>query len=173
MKWSLKKTLSRGVSFRPIENEDMKYLWAAYKKGKLESMGEPFDKIDMNPNDFDSEFKGLVASGVYSGMWILLSKDEPIGAVLGFWGHPIPRYAPFMTVGDIIWFPQTTARQKIEASVNFFNEARKDIQFVEYASQEHKRFFEIIAKHGVMRRVGTMHNVYSDEPAAVFETRAI
>ena len=85
--------------------------------------------------------------------------------------HKNAEKSPFLVVGDIVWFPWSSPRQRIESAVNFFNEARKEIAFMEYARKQDKRFFEMIAKHGIMRRVGTSHNIYPDGPATVFETR--
>lgn len=172
-KWRLSKTLKRKPSFRPIENDDLRFIWAAYKKGALSSMGERFTSGDALPQDFTEEFEAEVLTN-YAAAWTLFptkDSEKPVGLVLGFYSHPDPLFAPFMIVGDIIWFPWATRRNKIESSVNFFNEIRKEIQMVEYASKEHKPFFEMIAKHGIIRRVGTMHNVYPGEATSVFETR--
>ena len=76
-----------------------------------------------------------------------------------------------MIIGDMLWMPWASKRNKIEAAVHFFNTIRADIPMVEYANLEAKPFFEMIAKHGIMRRVGTSHNVYPGEPTAIFETK--
>lgn len=113
----------------------------------------------------------------YHGSWTLLAETAkgfmPAGFVFGFLSHPDPRYAPFMIVGDIVWMPWTTPRNRIESAVQFFTHGRAGIPMVEYANERNKKFFETIAKHGVMRRIGTSFCVYPDEPAAVFETRNI
>lgn len=59
--------------------------------------------------------------------------------------------------GDAQWFPWASTREKIEHSVNFFNEIRKLIYMVFYCSYEDKAFYEHIAKHGIIRRVGTLY----------------
>ena len=173
--WKLKKTLKRRTHFRPIEQEDVQYVWVAYKSGLLESMGPPFDGTDMSPEEFQAEFIAQ-AETVYHAIWTLFADTKkgylPVGLVLGFWSHPDPSFGRLMNVGDMIWFPWTSKRNKVEASVNFFNDIRKEVPMVEYAKLDDKKFFETIAKHGIMRRVGTMHNIYDGEPAAVFETRA-
>lgn len=173
-RWTLKRTLKRKTHFRPLEEEDIQYIWVAYKSGRLETMGPPFDSDDLSPDEFKQEFLAQVEV-VYHGAWTLFAETKrgylPSGLVLGFWSHADPRFGVFMNVGDMIWFPWATDRNKVEMAVNFFNEIRKDISMVEYAKLDDKKFFETIAKHGVMRRVGTMHNIY-EGPAAVFETRA-
>lgn len=114
-------------------------------------------------------------SANYHRFWALIGPTKrgfiPVGFVLGFWSHPEPRFAPFMIVGDMLWMPWATKRNKIESAVHFFNRVRNEIPMVEYAREPHRKFFETIAKHGIMQRVGTMFNVYPGEKCAVFETR--
>lgn len=172
--WRLKKTLSRPVDFRPTERDDVRYAWVAYKKGLLADMGGKFVETNMTADEFKTEFE-VVITTIYHGVWTMMAQNSkgylPVGIVLGFWSHPDPQYAVFMNVGGMIWFPWATARNRVEAAIHFFNSIRSEVPMVEYAREKDKRFFEIIARHGVMRRVGTSHNVYSGEPAAVYETR--
>lgn len=172
--WRRKRTLSRRVEFRPIEREDIRYAWAAYKKGCMTSMGAKWAGGEMDAADFATAFE-VEVSTIYHGAWTLMAQSRkgflPVGFVLAFYSHPDPRLSPFMILGDIIWFPWATARNKIEAAVHFFNCIRSSIPMVEYASEKNTRFFEMICQHGLMRRVGTMHIVYPGEKTAVFETR--
>ena len=131
-------------------------------------------KIDagLAPEDFTVAFEATVPAR-YSGAWLLFAgAGKPVGLILAFFSHPDPALAPFMIVGDIIWFPWASCLQRVEAAVGFFNEARKEVPMVEYAMPKDRRFFEMICKHGIMRRIGTSHNVYAGEPAVMFETRA-
>ena len=154
----------------------MKYVWAAYKKGNLASMGARWGQDGMDPNTFEAEFFGEVSAN-YHGAWTLFAETSrgfiPVGIVLAFYSHPNPQMAPFMIVGDLIWMPWASERNKVESAVNFFNDARKEMAFVEYAEEKYKAFFEMIARHGVMRRVGTTYNVISGAPVAIFETRGV
>ena len=174
-KWRLKRTLSRNVSFRPIEDEDVKYAWAAYKKGWLASMGGKFATVDMEAEEFKTEFPKEIFDK-YSAAWSLFA-DAPkrgniqVGMVLGFYSHQDPACAPFMIVGDIIWFQWASARNRVESAVNFFTNIRGEIPMVEYAAEKDKKFFEMIARHGVMRRVGTTYSIKPGEAYAMFETR--
>lgn len=172
--WRLSKTLSRKLDFRPIEDEDMKYAWASYKKGALASMGGVFSDTTLTADEFKTAFQVEVTT-TYHGAWTLFAETRrgymPVGLVLGFYSHPNPRFAPFMIVGDMIWFPWSSSRNRVESAVYFFSKIRSQIPMVEYASEQHKRFFEMIAKHGIMRRIGTSHNVYPDQATSVWETR--
>lgn len=173
--WRLKKTLARKVDYRPIELEDMKYVWAAYQKGALGSMGPAWERPTMTASLFSDAFKSEIIKN-YSSVWTLFAETKmgmrPVGLVLAFFSHPNPQLSPFQIIGDIIWFPWASKRNRIEAAVNFFAKIRNEYPLVEYAKGEAtKRFFEMLAKHGVVRRVGTTFNVFRGEAVAVFETR--
>ena len=171
--WRLKKTLSRRLEFRPIEQEDMRYIWAAYKGGSLASMGGAFSESEMNAEEFKTAFEAEITTR-YHAAWTMFAETKrgfvPVGFVLGFYAHPEPQFAPYMIVGGIVWFGWASKRNIIECTVKFFNEIRNTLPMIGYANEEHKRLYEIVAMHGIMRRVGTSHNVF-DGPAAVFETR--
>jgi hypothetical protein len=171
--WRLKKTLARQFDFRPIEDEDVKYVWAAYQKGALASMGEQFAVPKMTAAEFKEAFETEVLTN-YTLAWTLFANTlkgyRPAGVVLGFHSHPNPKFSPFAIIGDIIWFPWTSARNRIECGAHFFRKV--DMPLVEYAhGDKTKRYFETMARHGLMRRVGTTFNVFRGEPVAVFETR--
>ena len=174
-RWRLRKTLARKTDFRPIEREDLKYIWAAYRLGSLASIGEKFADTTKESSDFSEAFEAEIQNN-YHGAWTLFAETTrgfiPVGLVLGFWSHPNPQFAPFMIIGDMIWFPWSSPRNRIESAVNFFNRIRNEIQMVEYANEGAKKFFEMIAHHGIVRRVGTSFNVYPGTATAVFETRA-
>lgn len=174
--WRLRKTLRRKTEFRPIEDADCKFAWAAYRKGALASMGERF-AAGMTPEAFYAAFVDEVMTNYTGGAWTLSAETKrgflPVGIVLAFFSHPNPRLAPFMIVGDMIWMPWASPRNRIESAVGFFNAIRRDVPMVEYANDEAKPFFEMIAKHGIMRRVGTTFSVYPGQATAVFETRAL
>lgn len=173
--WRLSKTLSRTVTFRPIEDEDVKYAWAAYKAGKLADMDGVFAKDGMTAAQFKQQFELTVLTR-YSGAWTMIADTPkgrmPVGFVFAFFSHKDPLLSPFMVIGDIVWCQWASKRNKIESAINFFNVIRKSIPMMDFAhGEENKRFFEMIAKHGIMQRVGTTYNVKNGEPVAIFETR--
>lgn len=174
-RWRLKKTLARKTSFRPIENDDVKYAWAAYKKGGLAPMAGVFAETGMTAEQFKAAFETTVVTR-YHGAWTMFAETSkgfiPVGFVLAFHSHADPALSPFMIVGDIVWCPWATRRNKVESAVNFFGTIRSTIPMIDYAHGEiNKRFFEMLARHGIMRRIGTTYNVVRGEPTAIFETR--
>lgn len=166
--WRLKKTLSRNIDIRPIEEEDIKFIWAAYKQGGLCDIVK---EEDLNANEFKLLFEETVVYQ-YHGAWTIFADTKqgfiPIGIVLGAW-HPLTEH--LMVIGGIAWFPWASPRNIIEGTIFFFNKMRQEIQLMWYVRPEHKRLYEIGMKHGIMRRIGTSHTVF-DVPATIFETRA-
>lgn len=175
-RWRLKKTTARQVSYRPIEDEDIRFAYAAYKKGALKDMAGPFADTGMSPEEFATQFIAAVQAR-YHGAWTLFAETragfKPAGMVFAFYSHPDHTLSPFMIIGDLVWFPWTTPRNRIEAAVYFFSLIRASVPLVDYAHGElNKRFFEMICQHGIMRRAGTTYNVVKGEPVAIYETRS-
>lgn len=169
-KWRLRRTLKRSASYRPIEDEDVKYAWAAYKKGALVAMGDAF-KREMTADEFKSLFEEFVLSNHHAA-WTLIAPTSrgrlPVGVVLAAWAPN----APFMIVNGCCWFPWASKRNILEAMVCFLSGVRKEQSLVFYALPEHKRTYEVCAMHGVIRRVGTSFIAMPGKQTAVFETKA-
>jgi len=117
----------------------------------------------LSPKEFRDAFSEMAAVR-YDFGWMLVSGDRPAGAIfaIGILG--------LLFIADTVWFPWATPRQKIETMVHWINEMRRDMKIIEFARPEDKRFWEHIAKHGIMRRVGTVHDVYG-QPSPLFESR--
>ncbi|MFQ5493646.1 MAG: hypothetical protein ACE5DX_05825 [Candidatus Dojkabacteria bacterium] len=105
----------------------------------------------------------------YDVVFMLEAKTKkgymPIGSISGI------NSGPFLILGDTTWFYWASQRNIYESTVNFFNEIRKTVLALFYANLANKSFYEHIAKHGIIRRVGTIYNLYEKEPAALFQTR--
>lgn len=170
-KWRLKITLKRAVDFRPIEDDDIRYVFAAYKNGALYSMGEPFMDTKMTADAFRDAFQSFVVEH-YHAAWTLFAMTRkgfiPVGVVFGAWAPS----SSYMIVNGMIWFPWASSRNKVETMVNFLNGVRGQVPLVFYAMPEHKRMYEVCAMHGIIRRVGTSQVAIPGHQAAVFETRA-
>lgn len=155
------------MDFRPIENDDLPYVWAAYRGGALSTVFPEGLAADA----FKTEFETLVLTR-YDAAWTLFAETVkgfiPVGLVLGFWPH---QDAPFMIGNVFIWFPWASPRNRVESAVNFFTSIRQEIRMLFFAKPELKKFFEMIARHGVVRRIGTSMNAFADTQASVWETR--
>src|SRR5690349_548661 len=85
-KLRLKRTINRQAIYRPIEQEDIRFIWAAYKKGALAPMG--FSDESMTADQFKSEFEKLVLENFHA-VWTLFAPTKkgsiPVGIVLAAW----------------------------------------------------------------------------------------
>ena len=151
--WRLSKTLRRRTEFRPIENGDVKYAWAAYKQGKLPQLDFP---EDLSAPDFKTAFEAFVLTRTHAA-WTILAETAkgflPVGIILGHWG---PDRA-FMILSGIAWYPWASRRNIIEGTVNFSNIMRKQLPVIGFANDEHRPLYEACCMHGIMRRIGTSH----------------
>lgn len=165
--WRLSKTCARKLEVRAIEDGDLFYAWAAYKKGVFNDVFAP----DLSALDFKAAFSTLLGSR-YDAGWTLVAQTAkgfiPIGLALGFWPHRAVR--PFLVLDAFVWFPWASARNTIEATVEFINRVKHEIPLLGFARERDKRFMETIARHGIVRRIGTSRNVFTDGPASVWET---
>ena len=163
--WRLSKTLGRQVEIRPIEGDDVKYAWAAYRKGELSAMG--FVE-GLEAPQFKDAFEAYVLLNARAA-WTISAQTRngfvPIGFVLGDWA---PQGAFMMIIG-IAWFPWASRRNIVEGTVAFFNSIRKEIGWMGFATREHKRIYDVCCMHGIMNRVGT--SLRTGQPIAVYEGR--
>lgn len=169
-RWRLRRTLKRRAEFRPIEDGDVRYTFAAYRKGSLSSLGESFAKTDMDADEFKAAFEKFVLERFHA-VWTLFAPTPkgviPVGIVFAAWAPN----APYMIVSVAVWFPWASKRNMLESMVGFWDSIRKQVPLVFYALPEHKRMYEVCAMHGVVRRVGTSYTAIPGKAAAVFETR--
>lgn len=164
--WRLSRTLRRATRYRPIENEDIKYLWAAYKHGAFPDM-EP----DLPPDQFKAGFERAVLEKCHA-VWTLFAGTKkgflPVGVVFAAWAPN----GPFLIVTSAVWLPWATKRNIIECMVGFLNGVRKEFSLQFYCLPEHKRLYEVCQMHSIVRRVGTSLIAIPGKSAAVFETKA-
>lgn len=162
----MRRTLKRASDFRPVEDGDIKYLWAAYKQGAFE-FG---NRDDMTAPEFKAAFEEAVISKFHAA-WTLFGMTRrgfiPCGVVFAAWAPN----APFLIVSGASWLPWASKRNIIECMVGFLSKIRLELQLQFYATQEHKRLYEVCMMHGVIRRVGTSHVAIPGQSALVFETR--
>lgn len=166
--WRLTKTLSRRPNFRPIKDSDISYAWAAYRAG--DTFRDVFP-AELTAPEFKQAFGELV-NGRYDAAWVLFAETSkgflPVGLALGFWPHRVAR--PFMVLDAMVWFPWASPRNRIEATTKFVNEVRHEVPLLAFARERDKRYLEMLARHGVARRIGTSMNVFAGETASVWET---
>jgi hypothetical protein len=163
-KWRVKRTLRRRPSYRPIEVGDLRYLWAAYKRGALIGLGVPGY---LSPEEFSAFVDNKVSTSCHMA-WAMLLEGRPVGFVFGAWS---PAVRQVLEIVLVVWMPWASNRNIIESAVNFIREIKKVHRCMGYALPEHKRLYEVAAAHGLVRRIGTSYNAIPGRPTAIFESR--
>lgn len=69
------------------------------------------------------------------------------------------------------WFPEASARNKIECIVHYLQEIKRVIHANVVSRPEDVHFFDHICKYGLLRRVGTLRKYHPDGAnAELYET---
>lgn len=91
----------------------------------------------------------------------MVETDRPVGVIVTLTdGY---RFEP-----HAIWFPWASLRNRLEGSLKFLNQERKDRLGIIYMGLDQKRFLEQMARYGVIRRVGTVKSFFEPGRDAVF-----
>lgn len=142
-------------------DSDLKWLWAAYRKGAFEM------EEGLTAEAFKEALVEYLAA--FNAIYTLLAKvsgeQRPIGlAACNDQGYRIEPYA--------IWFPWASPRNKLESALNFFNKIRVTRLAVLFIPQKDIGLFEHLARYGVIQRRGTIGRFFEDgQFAAIFQTR--
>ena len=158
----LNKLLKRDISFRRVEAEDdMKWLWAAYRKEAFS--GKLFPKgLDQ------SDFKDTVIqyfsqmSEVFMLEAVTSNGKIPVGIVSTL---VFSRTEP-----HVDWFPWASSRNKLETVALFLSKMRNRSLLV-WAEESEVDFYTRIAQYGVLRRVGKLIKFKNDKDHMLFQTR--
>lgn len=160
------RVLKRKPTYHAISDEDLKWVWAAYRKDGLRSLKEFFPS-DIQPEEFQNVFVDFIESGIHC--WVCDAQTPrgyvPVGLAMG-----VPTIHKMIALGDFNWFPWASSRNIYESTVNIINDLRGKTNLLMTVDLSNKRFAEKIAANGIMRRVGTLHGV-EDDPIAVFQSR--
>lgn len=147
-----------------ISREDLKWVWAAYRKGALDSLSEYFTN---DPEQFTEQWAQFLEHEIY--VWIMAADTPrgriPVGLAIGR-----PFIDDVVIVGNFTWFPWASKRNVYESVVNMVNELRKDVNMIFTVDQTAKELAVWVARHGIVRRVGTLHDM-EDGPLAMFQSR--
>ena len=152
----LSRTLKRNPKFRDFIGDDLKYLWVAYKKGDTTL------PKDMSPKEFDIYTVNMMLSEYEFG-WTFIENNTPIGFIFGI------KAGPLVLVGDVIWLPMATERNKVEHIVNYINVIRRQMKIIFYTSEKWKKFYLYVAKLGITKRIGNIQDM--SEPLTLWESR--
>lgn len=145
------------MSVRDFVEDDIKFMYVAYKKGTLAA------QAGLSPAEFHNSMIDWMLKH-YDYAWTIAKDGKPIGVVSAI------NCGTFAMLGDVTWMPWASARNKIEGCARIFVELRKRLFFMFHADRKNRDFYVHMAKMGLVRRVGTIHEM-ADEPLALFQSR--
>lgn len=162
----LTRTLRRGAIVRDVQDGDIRWCYAACRFGALSVIGA---EGHTTPHEFSEAFIDWVHGYDYAWMLCAPCGDEqrPVGIGLG---RDMPMGYQAIGVVGIEWFPWATPRRRVEACVAWFNALRREVVMMVPSEQKDAPFFTHLARYGILRRVGTVHDV-KKAPVALFQTR--
>ena len=163
---SRKRTLKRGCFIEPLQEKHFKYLWAAYKLGKLDILGlEP----DLDPLRFKAWLVKATSEIIgFGGDLFIVGVGMPLGLVVVSLGGP-PK-AKRQLYPHVVWFAPTTPRNRLECSLKFIVEMKQEGNLIVVADQTNWRFFEHLCKYGCLRAMGKFRGYFeSGEDAMLYQ----
>lgn len=158
----------KGVKFEPFTHDDIKFAWAAYKRGALDTVGD-LDK-DMDASAFSAwliERVSPVVQGGGDAVTMLANTPEhgeiPVGlAMISYHGGIAWPHA--------LWFPDASARNKLEVGLAFFIELKKNAKVLITSDRGDEPYFLHLCKYGVLRKVGKLHEWFDPAHATLFQS---
>jgi hypothetical protein len=169
----LYRTLRRRPFFRLVTTKgDVQWIYAAYRKGAFPEWPD-----GLSPKEFSARF--LEICGGDDDFWILHAPDSrpqehthsliPVGLAVG-------QYDEHRLFPIVRWFPWASARNRLETSVGFINELRRQFLLLFYIRVAEERFYEHLMRYGIIRRVGKIPNYFDfteseSDAAMVYHSR--
>lgn len=148
----------------------MKYAYAAWRKDGF-SFAPDFE-ASSSPEGFTEAFAEY-AGEHFQMCHTLLAQPPgrdlmPVGMVFSI----VPFFGSKVYIATTIhWFPWASPRNKLEATVHFLNQVRKDAVAIGLVGMADVPFLEHVCRYGVSRRVGNIFDMITEGPTAVFQTR--
>lgn len=152
----------------------MPYFWAAYKLGAFKIVDDVF-KQELTQQEFSEAINFFIAANNLTPYTFFAEVGGKIRAVgCGFfWVR-----GRILQTENLVWFKWASRRIILESYVNFISKMRKMVYsntektlvVLQCAMEKDKGFFDHVCKYGVMRRVGTSYEIYSNEKCCIYES---
>lgn len=144
---------------------EARVMYQAYRLGSLPEGWRV--KKDLKPLDFIEVIDGFIQA-TYSYGWSVRDEEQPLVMVFG---KDVDR---FIVMGDVIWWPKISKRRKVDAIAALLNEVRKSRVGLIEAEYKDKKFYELLMKFKILRRVGSLYDtIDKNSRTTLFQTRAI
>ena len=158
----LSRTLKRHPTIRAFGLPDMRYIWLLYRTNKLQHLDglKPIFAANPAPAEFMQTVATLLPE-IYDYAWVLES-GRAVGICFG-----LDCYR-FIVIGDLIWLPWASARQRMETMTKLVMETGKLKTTHFYCSEKDKDIGVHMCRQGIARRIGISVGLGNDR---LFETR--
>ena len=119
----------------------------------------------MNRDEFEAAIIDFIQQ--YDGVYFILAKldrgETPIGVVTA-------KMTQRIMEPHVDWFPWSNLRVRVEGIAAFADHMGKRFKLITAVSTDDAPLFQRLAKYGIIRKVGTVHQYYDDGDATVFES---
>lgn len=160
----LRKVLARKTStFKDLEMAHLPYLWAAYARGTLPALKE-----GLTQDEFKDELLNIFNQ--VSEAYVLLAEVNNKGQIPV--GVGIVKGEGSRAWPHIWWFPESTARTKLEITARYIVELRKRFLLLIICEHNDKPFFNKVSSLGLTKRVGTIDG-WNEKPVALYQSRVV
>lgn len=144
-----------------MEDEDIRWLYAAYKLGGFKGLPK-----DMTGAQFDEVVRKFLA--MFSDAFLVYGKagGKPTGVVTieRGWNLSVETHAE--------WFPWASHREIVEAAAKFVADMRDKNTLLIFSEMKDKHFFEHLCRYSLMKRVGHVSPHFRNgETAVLFQSR--
>ena len=154
------RTLKRGAGYHLLSDGDWPFLIAAYKKGTFDNVllglqqTHDLPEIEELTNE---EFRALFTEFFREGEhYILTARTSAFKTLDGQVPVGLVDTNPdnHRMTPRVLWFPWASPRNRIEATVKFLDDHRKENLILIFDDEQSHRFFVRMAQYGILNRVG-------------------
>ena len=154
------RTLKRGADYHLLSDGDWPFLIAAYKKGAFDDfllgLQQTFDLpeiVELKNEEFRALFGEIFRTEEY---YILTAKTSAFKSLDGQVPVGLVQTNPkdHRMIPRIMWFPWASPRNKIEATVRFLDDHRKEKLILIFDDEKSHQFFVRMAQYGILKRIG-------------------
>ena len=147
-----------------LDEADAKTMYQAYKLNRLPSGWKA--QQNLAPAQFVESLDEFIRRH-YDLNWSVRHDGQPLVIVFA------KDASKFVIMGDVVWWPKATARKRLEAGAAIFREISKTKVGLIEAEYQHKKFYETLVNHKILRRVGSLYDtLYKNSRTTFFQTRA-
>ncbi len=157
-----------------LTDEHLPYLYIGYKAGMFETVKEDFPE-GLERDDFDQLMGQYFGNAIaHNNTLITLKANAALkrGGDVNMVPIGLVYLSIFQSVAHphVFWMPWARPRNKMEASVKFLADLKKEHPVMVVVGDETLNWFKHLSKYGVLRRVGNLKNFFGKEKdAALFE----